>query len=337
MNKPTPIILLLLSIALGAFAIYEYQQAEHFQALIAQMSKDAAGAREEADTNTAEIRKLKDQTRSQKIAIEQLEARNKELASGAAPDAAKPVDASAAGGEPKNEGGGFMKGIAKMFSDPKMKSVMRAQQSAAVNMMYADLAKELGLAPDVARQVLELLGSRQAEMAEKGMAAMSNGGGKDFADVGKDSIAAKAAYDDQLKAILGDDGFNKFQDYEKSIGERAVLDQIQRQLSASGTAIDATQSKGLLAIMTEERAKSPNPLGTGGDTRAQMKLMQSPEAIDGWISSQEEYNQRVLARARTVLNPDQILSFEAAQKQQLDMQKMGVQMSKEFFKGGGRK
>ncbi|MGB8169602.1 MAG: hypothetical protein WCF18_19030 [Chthoniobacteraceae bacterium] len=335
MNKAAPIILLLVSIALGAFAIYEYQQAEHFSDLVAQLRKDAAGAREESDTNTAEIRKLKEQTRTQKVAIDQLEARNKELVNGASPDAAKSASASTPGEAAKGDGGGFMKGFAKMFSDPKMKGAMRAQQTAAVNMMYADLAKELGLAPDVARQVLALIGDRQADVAEKGMAAMSNGE-KDMAKIGKETTAMKSAYDDQLKAILGEDGYKKFQQYEKTIGERAVLDQIQRQLSAAGTAIDPAQTKGLLAIMTEERVKTPNPLGSGGEPGAQMKLMQSEQAIDGWIKSQEDFNRRVLDRARTVLNPDQMLSFEAAQKQQLDMQKMGVQMSKEMFKGGGK-
>ena len=337
MNKVTPIILLLVSIALGAFAIYEYQQAEHYRDLVAQMSKDAAGAREESDNNTSELRKLKDQSRNQKVAIEQLETRNKQLMNGAAPDGAKPTNAGATAndGEKGDAGGGFMKGLAKMFTDPKMKGAMRAQQSTMVSMMYGDFAKELGLAPDVARQVLALIGDRQADMAEKGMAALGKDP-KDMAQVGKDTESLKSTYDDQIKAILGEDGFKKFQQYEKTIGERAVLDQIQRQLSASGNPIDPAQTKGLLTIMTEERAKTPNALGPGGDTGAQMKLMQNDQAIDAWMKSQEDFNNRVLARARTVLTPDQMLSFEAAQKQQLEMQKMGVQMSKEMFKGGGK-
>jgi hypothetical protein len=335
MNKVTPIILLLVSIGLGAFAIYEYQQAEHYRALVAQMDKDAAGAREESDTHSAEIRKLKDQSHSQKVAIEQLETRNKELVSGAPPEGAKPANAGATGAEKGDAEGGFMKGLAKMFTDPKMKGALRAQQATMVNMMYADLARELGLAPDVARQVLDLLGARQADLAEKGMAAMSKNP-KDMSEVGKETQATKTAYDEQLKAILGDGGFKKFENYEKTIGERATLDQIQRQLSASGNAIDATQTKGLLTIMSEERARTPNAFGPGGDTGAQMKLMQNDQAVDGWMKSQEDFNNRVLARARTVLTPDQMLGFEAAQKQQLDMQKMGIQMSKEMFKGGGK-
>ena len=41
-------------------------------------------------------------------------------------------------------------------------------------------------------------------------------------------------------------------------------------------------------------------------------------------------------RAHTVLTPDQMNAFDAAQKQQLQMQEMGIKMSKSMF-GGGEK
>jgi hypothetical protein len=333
MNKSASFIFLFLTIAFGAFAIYEYQQAEHLRDLVDQMKKDAAGAREEADTQTAELRKLKEQTRSQKVAITQLEARNKELASAepATPANAAPGTAS---DESKDDKGGFLKGFAKMFTDPKMKEAMRAQQAAGINLIYADLARELGLSPDEARQVLALLADRQLDLAGKSMTAMSKGGtdSATLAAAGKENEAAKKSYDEQLKAVLGDEKFAKFQEYEKTIGERYALDQIQKQLTAGGTPLEANQTQGLLAIMREERARTPNaPAPT--DTAAQMKMMQSDEGVNSWLKTQEDFNRRVLDRARTVLSPDQILAFEAAQKQQIDLQRMGVQMSREMFKG----
>ncbi len=332
MNKLAFPILLTFTVAMGAFAIHEYRQAEHFRALAAQMDKDAAGAREESDTHTSEIRKLTEQARSQKVAIEQLETRNKELANGAPAGAAKPAATDSEVGT--DEGGGFMKGLAKMFSDPKMKDAMRAQQAAGINMMYADLAKEVGLAPDEARQVLALLADRQMEMTGKSMAAMSKTGldAKALEAAGKETEAAKSVYDEQIKAVVGDQRYAKFKDYENSMGERVVLDQIQKQLSAGGTPLEAGQTTGLLAIMKEERAKVPNPAAAGNPS-AQMKMMQSEDGMNAYVKTQEEFNRRVLDRARTVLSPDQMLTFEAAQKQQIEMQRMGLEMSKQMFKG----
>jgi hypothetical protein len=334
MNKFAPVITLFIALLCGAFAIYEYQQAEHYRALVAQMDKDAAGARELVDEGAAELRKLKETTRSQKIAIEQLETRNKELSSNPTPETPKAVGQG--GAEGSGEQGGFMKGLAKMFTDPKMKDTMRAQQSMAMNMAYGDLARELGLAPDEARQVLALLADRQMELASRGMKAMEKGGTDPatLAAVGKETEAAKKAYDEQIKAILGDDRYKKFQDYEKTIGERFAMDQFQRQLSAGGTPLEGTQSKSLLDIMKQERARTPaSPFDPGKtDVAAQTKALQSDEALNSWMQTQQDFNRRVLERARTVLSPDQILALEAAQKQQIDMQQMGVKMSREMMK-----
>lgn len=336
MNK-TPVILLCLSIALGGFAIYQYQQAEHYRALVAQMGKDAAGAREEIDTQASELRKLKEQTRTQKVAITQLEARNKELSIATPSEGATATTENSPDAARPEGGGDFMKSFSKMFTDPKMKEAMRAQQSAGVNLMYGDLARELGLAPDEARQILALLTDRQMDVAAKGMAAMSKGASdtKALAAVGKESEAAKAGYDEQLKAILGAEKFGKFQEYEKTLTDRYGLDQIQKQLAATGTPMEPAQAQGLLAIMKDERTRTPNT-ASASDPAAQMKMLQSDDGINTWLQTQQDFNRRVLERARTVLSPDQILAFEAAQKQQIDMQRMGVQMSREMMKGRGK-
>jgi hypothetical protein len=332
MKNVTSIVLLIVSIALGAVAIYEYQQAEHYSALVALLRRDAAAAREESDGQASELRKLKDQTRNQKVAIQQLEERNKELVNASPTDAPKTAGAEAAKGE---GGGSFMKGFAKMFSDPKMKEAMRAQQVTAVNMMYGDLARELGLAPDEARQVLALLTDRQADLTNRGMEAMSRDGGNNLKDAGKETQAVKAGYDEQLKATLGKEKFAKFQDYEKTVVERMTLDQVQKQMAAGGMPMEQAQTQALLTIMKEERARVPNS-ASPTDTAAQAKMMQSDAAVDSWLKTQEDFNRRVLDRARTVLSPDQMLTFEAAQKQQIQMQRMGIQMSREMFKSGSK-
>ena len=65
--------------------------------------------------------------------------------------------------------------------------------------------------------------------------------------------------------------------------------------------------------------------------------MESEESLNGWLKIQEDQNRRILDRARTVLSPDQMLSLESAQKQQVQMQQMGIKMGREMFKGSGKK
>ena len=53
--------------------------------------------------------------------------------------------------------------------------------------------------------------------------------------------------------------------------------------------------------------------------------------MDQLIQKQQDMNRRVLERARGVLSPDQVLALEKAQKQWMDMQQMGLKMSKQMF------
>ena len=88
--------------------------------------------------------------------------------------------------------------------------------------------------------------------------------------------------------------------------------------------------------MKEERLKAPaSPLEPGGkNPLAAMAALQDGAALEQALQTQRDLQQRVLARAHTVLSPDQMTAFESAQKQQLQMQEMGVKMGKAIFGGG---
>jgi hypothetical protein len=91
--------------------------------------------------------------------------------------------------------------------------------------------------------------------------------------------------------------------------------------------------------MADQRAKSaPSPFDeTGLDTGRNLRAMEDDGAIDKWIQDEQDYQRRVLADAPKVLNPDQVIAFQKAMEQTMDMQKFGIKMSKEMFtkKGAG--
>jgi hypothetical protein len=160
--------------------------------------------------------------------------------------------------------------------------------------------------------------------------------GASLEDAGKEVQANKAEYDAQLESILGKDGFAKLGEYERTVGDRMTMQQYKQSLSASGVPLTDQQSAGLMGIMKEERLKQPaSPLDSGGqDIAGTMKAFQDEQGIEKILASQEAFNQRVRDRAHTVLTPDQMVQFENAQKQWLEMQKFGIKMGASMFKGG---
>ena len=328
--KLLPILLALL--VCTALLIAEEQRIGGLRNTIAQLSTDAAGARERLDKDAAELAKLRERNEALVAESEQLRARI------AATKAGRPATDGAAGnpgagpekaGE-KVEKGNWLTGLAKMFADPEMKKMMRTQQSAGTRMMYGDLAKELGLSAEQTDKVMELLAARQAAASE--LALNSVAGGK--ADPAKSAEVAES--DAKLQALLGPEKAAKLNEYERTTGDRMAIRQYERSFSSAGLPLDETQSAGLLQIMKEERMKVPaSALEPGGkDPLAAMAALQDGKGFEQSLQTQRELQQRVLARAHTVLTPDQMTALEAAQKQQLQMQETGAKWGKAIFGGG---
>ena len=339
MKNPLLLVGAIIILALGAVSFAQWRATSALQRQIAELRAATESKADELARAQAEIEELRKKVADRQEAIVQLENRNKEIAASNPEGARNVAEGVATEGEKGKEGFGDLgKMVGKMFKDPEMKKMMRSQQSMAINMMYGDLGKELGLAPDDAKQVMDILAERQMAMAEKGMQMFGKekAEGASPEDAGKEVQANKAEYDAQLESILGKDGFAKLGEYERTVGDRMVLQQYKQSLSAGGVPLSDQQSAGLLRIMKEERLKQPpSPLDSGGqDVAAAMEVLKDEQGLEKVLADQELIYMKVLQRAPTVLSPDQMLQFENAQKQWFEMQKFGMKMGREMFKGG---
>ena len=333
MKNPRFILAVIFILGLAVFGFSEWQKVAELRQQITQLQADAAARAAGAQEETAKLhRQIEDRT----AVIAQMEAQRKTGAGdpAAAKDAAVEDD-----GKPKASGNEFGNMMKKMFTDPNSKKMMRNMQMMGVKMMYSDLAKELGLNPDQAGQVMEILGDRQMALTSQGMKIFD---GKEAdaaktAEMGREVETAKAEFDGQLEGILGKDGMAKLSDYEKSVGERMQIQQYKQAFAANGLPLDDNESAGLLTIMKEERASQPaSPLDPGSkDVGAAMQAMQSEETFNRLMQDREAMDRRVLARAGKVLSPDKMVQFgkiqsdtSAIMKSQMDMARTMMKPSK---------
>lgn len=235
----------------------------------------------------------------------------------------------------KKKEGGFGEMISKMWSDPEMKKMMRQQQAMALRMMYGDLIKELGLSEQEADNFYEALSERTMAQQEAGMAMMN--GRKDdgsLMEQGKKMTSIEEKHGAKLREMLGNDGYAAFQKYEKSVGERMMMQQFEQQFSASGAPLEPEQRQQLLQAMTEERLKTPATAydPTSKDVAGQLTALKSDDALHAYMSSQADFNARVAERAKGFLSPEQATAFTKIQQQITQMQEMGIKMSRTMFK-----
>ena len=338
MNRFIPAILLVLTVVAGAIAWFQFDSADTLQRQLA----ENATAREAAqDASAAELARLKSEADLARESIARLTAeRDAALARAQNSPAtgASPMPPGAPQPGTDSGGKGMMEGFAKMFSTEEGKKMMRAQMSMAMKMQYGTLAKDLKLDPKAADQVLSLLADRQAALSEATFGAMKNGALDDAAgkEIGTKAGALQKEYDEKLKTVLGEEGMTQLKDYERTLGDRMMLTMHEQQFATAGSPLEQTQRDGLLQIMKEERMKTPESafdMSNKGDPSKQIAAVRDDAAVEKWLKQEEDYQQRVLQAATQALSPDQINTLRESFRQQADMQRFGIKMSKEMFKG----
>ena len=340
MKTPLAPIFAVVALAAVAVAYFQYNDAAAMRRAHAEATEARKHDRDAAQAAEAELARLKSAAELAQENVARLTAeRDAEIARAKSlPPGGPPMPPGAPPPAGENAGSGMMEGIAKMFSTDEGRKMMRAQMTMGLKMQYGSLGKDLKLDPKVADQVLSLLGDRQAALTEATFAAMKNGTIDEAAgkEIAAKSESLKKEYDEKLKAVLGDTGMTQLHDYERRLGDRMMLNMHEQQFTSAGSPLEQTQRDSLLQIMKEERVKTPVSAfdaSNAGDASKTMAAFRDDAAIDKWLAQEEEYQRRVLQAATKTLNPDQVNALQESFKQQLEMQKFGVKMGKEMFKG----
>jgi hypothetical protein len=340
MNKSSILFLCAVVAGFGAVIYFEERRATELEHAAETLRVNNDQLAEVGSRHREEIRHLHEQAEvfkkeSEELRTQLTKAKSASPAGGqkAAGDAATAETGKEA--KPASGAKNFMSGFAKMFTDPEMKKTMRVQQMVGIRMMYGDLAKELNLPSADAEQLLEILGDRQMDVSAAAMSKMAPDA-PDTEKDGKKITDTQKRYEEQLKAVLGEDRYKQFQSYESTIGDRFMLQQSEGQFAAAGSPLEAAQKEKLLAVMREERANksaAPGALNNVNPRQQMEQALNSDEAMNTFTTSQEDFNRRVMARARDLLNADQIAAFEKAQQQQMELIKMQVKMSRQMLGG----
>lgn len=320
--------------SIGAF-FWQRQETKALQTEVIRLQAEVQQAEEKRASEAKSVARLKSQINGLMATLKHVEQRARPLAATTPASSPAPTESTAApsaedaANNPPDPTPDFMKQMSKMLSDPSMKEMMRNQKAMGVQLTYAGLAKALNLNPTEARQVMDLLTERQLSTTADNTDFFANG----KPDMAAISAASKAdaetrkSFDDKLSQILGPDRYRAFKDYEGSIPERSTLNTFERQLSANGLALQENQSRGLMNIMKEERArKKPTP----PPTTTELTPTSGEDMLAQFEQDQVEYNQRVRDRSRALLSPEQLAILEKTQKQSEAFMEMGRKMSRQF-------
>lgn len=223
-----------------------------------------------------------------------------------------------------------------MMENPTMNKVMEASQRGALSALYVDLIDFLELNPEETKYFMDLLMHRQMKNVEAAMQIM---GGQlspeERLALREEMNVAGEEVEAEMKTFLNNpEDYEEFQFYEKTIGERMILSQVDAKLAGTENALPDDTYREVLEIMHEERQNFTfsDDLGDQKNTDYSADRF-SQENIDRYIEETLRLGEQIDARLSQLLTPEQMDAYHESGKAMLDMHIGQLHQAKQMFGG----
>ncbi len=231
----------------------------------------------------------------------------------------------------------MMENIAKMMDNPTMNKVMEAQQRGTVGALYADMLEYLNLNKEETQYFMDLLMYRQMKQVDMAMKMM----GGQLSDeekeaLGKEVEEAQNIFEEEMKKFLNsEEDYNEFEYYEKTMGERMMLSQMDKDLSGTDSALSDATYRELLGIMHDERENFDFNSNLNDQENMDMSAERfSKDNVQNYANDVQNLNDAICQKAQSILTPEQYDAFVASLKTFTDMQLAQLEMAAQMFGGG---
>ena len=229
----------------------------------------------------------------------------------------------------------FASGLSEMLDSPEMQDMIRVQlENTLINPVFGTLIEEFGFSDIDSETFKTLLADRFMIGASTGMKMISSD--KDQQAELKDQIKQEEeAVDSMIKEMLGQEDYNKYENYIDTIEDRMVCKQFNQQIAMSGENLLPGQNEQLIEIMQSEREKlkAEEDFPEMKDTNP---FDWTEEETEKFLQQKQKLNENTLSKSSKILNKKQQTAFELFLENQLRVQEKQLIMTKGMF-GKGKK
>ncbi|MGD0745679.1 MAG: hypothetical protein ABSA45_11045 [Verrucomicrobiota bacterium] len=333
MKNLTITILAIATIVLGAWCAIEQGKIKNQSAQLAQTEAQLTATKAELSKQNETIEHAEFAAANEKV-LQQILV---ETEAGAAEQSKKAehLEQSLAAAKTNNP----LQGFAAMFKDPKMREMIKAQQKAVMGPMldkqYGALFQQLNLTPEQAANLKDLLGKKMFAGADAGFSMLDGSlDATQRADLAKQVKSQSDDVEKQIKQLLGDENYQAFQNYEKTVPDRTVVNLLNDQLAGTATALSVGQQEQLIQAMGEARSnfKWTTDLNNKPDmANRDYASLFNDDNINKFAQDKERFDQQFLTQAQQILTAEQLVAFQDFQKTQRQLQIAGMKMAAQMF------
>lgn len=217
--------------------------------------------------------------------------------------------------------------LSAIFRDAAMQETMKdeARREAARNvkaLFDAGLVRQLNLNEEQTTALRELLLQKASLFWERMLLPMMTGELDEAGMVAAGRLLRRNFEENtaQIKELLGNDGYQVYQWYEKTETERDHARQFIPEFEQAGQALSEKQQAELIGIMTDERANFRFSFDLGDPAQLDLEHWYdnfTNEKIETFASELQQLNDRVVERAKSVLTADQAALLQSQLNRQV--------------------
>jgi RNA polymerase sigma factor (sigma-70 family) len=215
--------------------------------------------------------------------------------------------------------------LANLLKDPDMMKAMVEQQAQLLKTEFAPLVKQLNLKPEQGDAFYKLLTDNVTNTMLQSLAMME--GAKD-PDAAIAAANAEKNMQDQMRLLLGDSGYSQYQEFQATLSDRMIFEQMQA--SFTDDPLTGDQQQRLLQIMINERKNPANGMDPGTGKPAFPAATRAAQ-MEQALQIQDQINQQVYQQATQFLTPNQLQTLANTQSNLLSLTRASLPMMQKMF------
>lgn len=227
--------------------------------------------------------------------------------------------------------------VMAFMDNPEMQKMMAITQRANLDGRFSALFKNLRLSPADLEKFKNLLVEKQSSAIDVMAAARAQGmtGRENGAELRQMVRDSQAEIDESIRATLGESGFAQYKNYEQTLPQRAVVNQLDQRLSYSSTPLNPQQSEQLVQVLAQN-APANNRTNANATTTA---FIGAERTVGGAVArvamgGGSRITDQAVTQAQGVLSAPQMEALRALQQEQQAQAQLAQQMRNNM---GGRR
>jgi len=222
----------------------------------------------------------------------------------------------------------------EMMERPEMQRLLAVQQKAGLDNRYSSLFKDLSLTPEQLDKFKDLLVEKRTAVMDVMSAARQQGiNPRTDPEAFQKLVAdAQAEIDGTIRATLGDAGFAQYENYEKTMPQRATVSQLEQRLSYSSTPLTTQQTDQMISILATTSPARNNANGLPAPLTALGAGIAT--TFGGGAGGGSKITDATINQAMGVLAGPQIDALKQLQQEQQAQAALNATM-RNRFQGGG--